>query len=85
MGISRETFACSICGERVTREFVHRNRAGAYVCFPCRAVQRNAGYLERVGLRLRLAIFRGGRTLAYLVAIILVALVIALILVEIAA
>jgi ribosomal protein L37AE/L43A len=58
----RDTYACSHCGERRPRDFVHRNRAGAYICHPCWAVQRKKGYWEVTRVRLRLALHRASRT-----------------------
>jgi hypothetical protein len=58
----RDTYACSLCGERRPRDFVHRNRAGAYICHPCWAVQRKKGSWEVTRARLRLAWHRASRT-----------------------
>jgi hypothetical protein len=62
MNIKRENYACSICGIRLTRKFVHRKEDGSYICRPCRAVQRSAPRLERVREWLRLKLHRVGYT-----------------------
>lgn len=66
MIFDRETYACSLCGDRRPRDFVHRNRAGAYICHPCWAVQREKGAWEVTRIRLRLAWHRVSRTALYL-------------------
>ena len=80
----RPTYACSVCSERVPREFVHRNRAGAYICHACRAEQQNAGALTRLGKRVQRAALRVGRPTLYSVAAFLVALVVAYLIVMLA-
>jgi hypothetical protein len=49
---SRETYACAVCSEKLPREFVHRNRAGAYICHVCQAERDNAGLSVRTWKRL---------------------------------
>ncbi len=67
MIFDRDTYACSHCGERRPRDFVHRNRAGAYICHPCWAVQRKKGFWAVAWTRLRLATHRASRSLLYVV------------------
>lgn len=62
MIFERDTYACSVCGDRRPREFVHRNRAGAYLCHPCWAVQRKKGFWVVTWTRLRLGLHRASRT-----------------------
>ena len=68
MIFERDTYACSVCGDRRPLEFVHRNRAGAYICHPCWAIQRKKGFWAVAWTRLRLATHRASRT-ALLVAL----------------
>jgi hypothetical protein len=62
MNFNRDTYACSICSNRLPRQFVHRNRAGAYICHPCQAAQANAPYALRLRAWLRLQLHRAGYT-----------------------
>lgn len=78
----RPTYACSVCGDRVPREFVHRNRAGAYICHACRADQKNANILIRMGKRLQLKLLRIGRGTLYAATAFLVALAVAYLIVQ---
>ena len=81
MIFERDTYACSHCGHRRPRDFVHRNRAGAYICHPCWAIQRKKGFWEVAKARLRLAVHRTSRTVVYLVlgAVSLVSIVLVLV------
>ena len=65
MTFTGDTYACSICGDRLPREFVHRNRAGAYICHRCQAVQQHRGFLAVTWLRLRLWLHRASRVALY--------------------
>lgn len=65
MIFERDTYVCSHCGDRRPREFVHRNRAGAYLCHPCWAIQRNKGFLVVTWTRLRLATHRASHAALY--------------------
>ena len=62
MIIDRENYACSNCGTRLPRKFVHRKADGRYICRRCRAAQRNAPRLELVREWLRLKLHRVGYT-----------------------
>lgn len=83
MIFERDTYACSRCGDRQPREFVHRNRAGAYICHPCWAVQRNKGFWAVTRIRLRMVLHRASRTALYVAlgVVSLVAIVLALVMV----
>ncbi len=65
MIFERDTYACSLCGDRRSREFVHRNRAGAYICHPCWAVQRKKGFWVVTWTRLRLVTHRASQAALY--------------------
>lgn len=67
MIFERDTYACSLCGHRRPRDFVHRNRAGAYICHSCWAIQRKKGFWVVAWTRLRLAVHRASLTAAYAV------------------
>lgn len=81
---SSERYACAQCGEKFPREFTHRNRAGAYICLSCRAVQRGAGFLERGATRLKLAAYRVGKPVLFTVGLLLLALVVAYLIIAVA-
>lgn len=65
MIFERDTYACSLCGDRRPREFVHRIRAGAYICHPCWAVQRRKGFWVVAWTRLRLSLHRASHAALY--------------------
>ena len=65
MNFNRDTYACSICSDRLPRQLVHRNRAGAYICHACQAAQTNAPYVLRLRAWLRLLLHRAGYTMVY--------------------
>ncbi|MBI5899297.1 MAG: hypothetical protein HZB40_08740 [Rhodocyclales bacterium] len=78
----RETHACAVCSEKVPREFVHRNRAGAYICHVCRAERNHAGMLERGWKRLLRRLHWIGRPLLYVGSSLALALVVAYLIVQ---
>ena len=79
---SRETFACSLCSEKLPREFVHRNRAGAYICHVCQAERNQAGLFERAWRRLRRRLHWISRPVLYGVSSLALALAVAYLIVQ---
>lgn len=79
---SRETYACAVCSEKLPREFVHRNRAGAYICHVCRAERENASLFERTWKRLLRRLHRIGRPVLFAAVGLALALMVAYLIVQ---
>jgi hypothetical protein len=79
---SRETYACAVCSEKLPREFVHRNRAGAYICHVCQAERDNASLSERTWKRLLRRLNRIGRPALFVAAGLTLALMVAYLIVQ---
>ena len=82
MGPGRETYACALCSQKVPRELAHRNRAGAYICHVCQAERNNAGLFVRLWQRLLRRLHRLGGPVLYSVASLILALIVAVLIVE---
>ncbi len=79
---SRETYACAVCSERVPRELAHRNRAGAYICHVCQAERNNAGIFVRLWKRLQRRLHKLGGPVVLATGSLLLALVVAVLIVQ---